>query len=403
MRHGQSEANARHLWQGAGSTPITAAGRRQAELAGQRLATRRFSVVESSDLERSVDTALIAGFEPRQRSIWREGDIGVWEGLDPKLVMERYTEEIARLEHDYDMRMGVTGESPRQVADRGCKALGDLTDRLDDGHTALVVTHGGLIGSVLWRLLGLPAGRRRLGMLANTAICELTFRDHGPTVRRYNDAAHLGPVTDWVQYMRGDEAVVIDLIRHGVTPANLERRVQGQRDGGLHPKGRAEARRLGDRIGDFDEVYSSSLGRAMDTAEAAFGRRAVPVDALMEVGMGEWEGELWDELRDAGRLDGYPGDGNDIRRGVTGETWREVRERAAAFLGALGKAHAGGRVAAVSHGGAIKSYVGWVLGFGFEKAEMLAPLGNTSVTQIVIPADGHPMLASYNLMGHLER
>ena len=64
MRHGESEANARHLFQGAGSSPLTARGRVQAKKAGERLAGRRFAVVESSDLERSVDTAQRGRFRP---------------------------------------------------------------------------------------------------------------------------------------------------------------------------------------------------------------------------------------------------------------------------------------------------------------------------------------------------
>ena len=402
MRHGESEANARQIWQGAGSTPITAAGRRQAELAGGRLAGQRFAVVESSDLERSVDTALIAGFEPRQRTLWREGDIGEWEGLDGEFLAKRYADEIARLHDDYNIRMGVTGESPKQVADRGWEALHDLADRLDDGQTALVVTHGGLIGSLLWRLLDLPAGRRRLGLLANTSFCEVAFGGSGPALRRYNDAAHLGPVTGWIQFLRREGAVVIDLIRHGVTFSNLERRVQGQSDGGLHPKGRVEARRLGEWIGEVDEVYSSSLGRAMATAEITFGRPPIPVDDLMEISLGGWEGELWEELEAAGLLGGYPRDGHDIPRGGTGETWAAVRERMAAFLGTLGRTHAGCRVAAASHGGAIRAYAGGILGMGFDKARVLGSLANTSVTQVVIPADGKPMLATYNITAHLE-
>lgn len=402
MRHGESEANARHIWQGAGSTPITAVGRRQAGQAGERLAGRRLALVESSDLERSVDTARIAGFEPRQRSLWREGAIGEWEGLDGDSMMERYADDLERLHHDYDMRMGMTGESPRQVADRGWEALHDVADRLDDGQTALVVAHGGLIGAVLWRLLGRPTGTRRLGMLSNTSFSEVTFGETGPAIRRYNDAAHLGPVTGWTEFLLGEGAVAIDLIRHGVTLSNLEGRVQGQSDGVLHPNGRGEARRLGKWIGEVDESYSSSLGRAMATAEIAFGRRPIPVDDLMEISMGEWEGELWHELDAAGRFDGYPRTGYDTRRGVTGETWGEVRERVAGFLETLRLTHAGRRVAATSHGGAIKAYVGGILGFGFGKATVLGPLGNTSVTQVVIPADGMPMLATYNVMIHLE-
>lgn len=402
MRHGESEANARNLFQGARSSPITLKGCRQAKAAGTRLAGRPLAVVESSDLERSSETARMAGFEPMQKSLWREGDIGEWEGLEEGLATQRYARELERLHWDYDMRMGVTGESPRQVADRGCAALDHLVSRLDDGETALVVTHGGLIGAVLWLLLDLPAGRRRLALLTNTAFCELTFHRYGPVLTRYNDAAHFGPVADWASYMRMQGAVVVDLIRHGVTYANLERRVQGRRDDGLHPDGRAQSRRLRDWIGAVDEVYASSLGRAMATAELVFGRSAVPVDEMVEISLGEWEGEMWEELEAAGKLGGYPNDGNDIRRGHTGETWAEVQHRTSGFLNTLHDTHPGGRVAVASHGGAIRAYAGSVLGFGFEKARLIGSLGNTSVTQMVVTPEGKPAIATYNIAAHLE-
>ena len=71
MRHGQSEANARHIWQGKGSSPLTVKGQAQATSAGLRLQMREFDLVISSDLERAADTARLARFEPDQRSIWR--------------------------------------------------------------------------------------------------------------------------------------------------------------------------------------------------------------------------------------------------------------------------------------------------------------------------------------------
>ena len=402
MRHGESVANARRLFQGAGSSPLTARGQTQAGKAGERLAARRFAIVESSDLERSIATARLAGFEPLQRSEWREGAIGVWEGLPEQVAQERYAEDLARLQWDYYMPMGVTGESPRQVADRGCRALDDLVTRMGDGDTALVVTHGGLIGAVLWRLLDLPTGRRRLALLSNTAFCELTFHDHGPALRRYNDAGHLGPVADWAGYMRAQGAVVVDLIRHGVTYANLERRVQGRHDEGLHPQGHDQSRRLGSWIGEVDEVYSSPLGRAMVTAETVFGRSPIPAEAMVEISLGEWEGQMWADLEAAGKLGGYPDDGNDIRRGHTGETWDEVQQRVSGFVDHLHRSHPGGRVAVASHGGAIRAYTGSIFGFEFGKARMIGPVYNTSVTQVVVSGDGQPTLATYNVTTHLE-
>jgi len=186
------------------------------------------------------------------------------------------------------------------------------------------------------------------------------------------------------------------------TEKELERRGQGRVDSDLHPEGRAQARRLASWIGTTDEVFSSPLRRAAATAEIAFGRPPVLVDELMEMSFGEWEGELWEELEASGRLGGHPRDGQDIRRGGTGETWKEVQDRVTGFIGGLTDTYAGRRVVAASHGGAIKAYATATLGFRYGKAQLLGPLENTSVTQVAIGPDGHPTLATYNITHHLE-
>ena len=402
VRHGESEANAGEIWQGATSSPLTAEGRHQAGLAAKRLAGRPFDLVESSDLERSLHTAEIAGFRPRVETGWREGDIGVWEEQPGEWVEAHYGQDLARLHSDYDLRMGKTGESPRQVSERGREALAGLVSRLEEGQTGLVFTHGGLIELVLWRLLGLPIGRRRLGFLSNTSFCELAFDGEEASILRYNDAAHLGPVAFWADVTRDGGGIVVDLIRHGVTQANLERRAQGRVDSDLHPLGRDQARRLASWIGKVDEVFSSTLRRASATAEIALGRPPVLVDELVEMSFGEWEGELWEELEASGRLGGYPLDGKDIRRGGTGETWSETQDRVTGFIGGLAGTYSGRRVAAASHGGAIKAYSTAILRLDYGKARLLGPLENTSVTQVAIGRDGHPTLATYNITHHLE-
>ena len=402
VRHAESEANAAGTWQGASSTPLTAEGRTQAVALGNRLRRRSFHLVEGSDLERSVETARIAGFRPRVCRSWREGDIGEWEGRPGEWVEANFGDEVSRLAEDYDRPMGITGESPRQVAERGWGALSEIVGRLDEHETGLVFAHGGLIELILWRMLGIPTGRRRLGFLSNASLTEVRFDGSYRTLAVYNDAAHLGPVSSWSEYIRADGGTVVDLIRHGVTQANLERRVQGRMDSGLHPAGRSQAKRLRRWIGPVDEVFASSLQRASTTAELAFGLEPVLVDDLMEINFGEWEGALWAELAASGRLSGYLGQRSDVRRGVTGETWSETQSRVNRFLSSIPDSHQGKRVAAVSHGGAIKAATLQILGFGYEKAHFLGPLANTSVTQVSFSSAGHSTLTTYNLTPHLE-
>ena len=81
------------------------------------------------------------------------------------------------------------------------------------------------------------------------------------------------------------------LVRHGVTPWNREKRIQGQTDIGLAPEGEAMARswvphvkRLG-----VGAVVASDLQRAVRTAELAAQGLGLPVErapGLREQGLG---------------------------------------------------------------------------------------------------------------------
>lgn len=56
----------------------------------------------------------------------------------------------------------------------------------------------------------------------------------------------------------------------------------------------------------------------------------------------------------------------------------------------------------VSHAGSIKAIVGGALGLDFASSRaLLGTLDNTSVTQVIMMRGG-PMVASYNVAGHLE-
>ena len=400
VRHGQSRANRDGLWQGAGSSPLTERGREQAARAGARLARQKFDIVQSSDLERCRQTAAAAGFAPELDPRWREGDLGEWEGLPFGEVWARHGDYMERIHSGEDLCLGFTGERNSEIAGRGAAAVRSLLSRLDEGGHALVFTHGGLITGVTGALLGLPAAGRILGVPANTSFCRMAFTGSDAALTLYNDASHLGPLGPWVEWAMEEGAVVLELVRHGVTAANQMRRVQGQSDWGLAPDGRRQAESLGEWIGPVDKVYASPLPRARDTAGIAFGHPAETADGLMEINMGEWEGEMWGELAAAGLLDEHRA-GRDLPRGGSGETWAELQRRAVKTIDGLAAAHPGARVAVASHGGTIRAYLAGVLGFGYGELGRLGQLANTSVSQVVAGGDG-PTLTSYNVAGHLE-
>ena len=91
--------------------------------------------------------------------------------------------------------------------------------------------------------------------------------------------------------------------RHGQTQWNLEKRMQGRMDSDLTDLGRMQAAWLGERLHgiDFAAVYMSTLTRAVKTAEIICADRDIPMiktDLLQEIHLGEWEGQLNDDIRD---------------------------------------------------------------------------------------------------------
>jgi probable phosphoglycerate mutase len=100
---------------------------------------------------------------------------------------------------------------------------------------------------------------------------------------------------------------VIYLTRHGQTEWNVEGRMQGRMESALTPLGVRQAVAMADLLGDLVErdastswrLVSSPSGRARATAQAISERLGLPVELderLVEIGCGEWEGRLRQEI-----------------------------------------------------------------------------------------------------------
>ena len=66
----------------------------------------------------------------------------------------------------------------------------------------------------------------------------------------------------------------IYLVRHGETDWNLQERMQGQADNELNDTGKKQARIVADKLQGitFDAAFSSTLRRAITTAEIILGQ-----------------------------------------------------------------------------------------------------------------------------------
>ncbi len=400
LRHGESTGNESGVMQGRGSSPLSELGRRQAEAVGKRLRDAEpFDAVVSSDMERAVETVSAVGVPFDVDPDWREIDVGAWDGVPIAEISTRFPDELAALQRGEPVKIGGSGESIPEFTGRVRGAMTALVEKTDGAGRVLVSAHGGVVERAVAIALGIPDRAAFAGRVTNTSLTSIRIRDDGTMrVGCYNDALHLGSLSGWAAERLAAGRPVIALVRHGRTRANDMGVWQGHSDWGLNEEGRRQARQLARWYGDFDVLYSSPLGRAVQTAEPLTASEPKVVTDLKELGMGDWEGRTRSEI-----IAGWPKlwkaiyeRGEDERRGDTGETWTELVARVSSAIREIADNHGGELVGVVSHGAAIRGFCSALLGLGHNARGGLAVPNNTSVSHIVFDTRG-PMLADYNL------
>lgn len=203
VRHAQSIWNAEDRWQGQSDVPLSDKGRAEAEKVALHMQHGRFERVVASDLSRAADTAraITSAQEGAPavelRAGLREMNLGAWCGLPHAEVVERFPEELKALQHGAPMRIGGTGESLPEFADRVMGELAAIREAAKETDRILVVTHGGVIRAVMFALLDLAGRERPLIGTGNTGVTLLVGGKRSPlSVRVYNDQRHLGLFTD---------------------------------------------------------------------------------------------------------------------------------------------------------------------------------------------------------------
>ncbi|MEJ2359586.1 MAG: histidine phosphatase family protein, partial [Deinococcales bacterium] len=142
---------------------------------------------------------------------------------------------------------------------------------------------------------------------------------------------------------------------------NVSGRFQGQTDVALSEEGREQARRLARHVRGLERgavVYASPLVRARETAEIAFPRREIRLDPrLSELDFGAFEGSTQEENERHEAWAWWIADPYQ-RPAPGGESYRQLRERAVAWMEELSRAGSGpDHVVAVSHSGSSEAVV----------------------------------------------
>lgn len=170
VRHGQTEWNRQQRIQGSTDIPLNSIGRGQAAEAGVRLRERSWDLVVSSPLVRAEETARIIAGElglqrPEVDEAFTERRHGDMEGLTFAERQKRFPDGVP-----------VPGlETRQQVLDRVLPALA-LIAGSHEGQSVLVVSHGGIIGTLLRHFTSGERPRHN-ELIANGSVHDFEWRD----------------------------------------------------------------------------------------------------------------------------------------------------------------------------------------------------------------------------------
>src|SRR5215470_17942067 len=178
VRHGDTAWT--HTGQHTGRTdlPLLPDGEEEARRLGQALIGIRFAAVFSSDLQRSLRTAELAGFEhPQVTPLLREFDYGDYEGLtSAEIWAQRPGWQIYA-----DGCPG--GETPAQVYSRARTFLGGLAGQ---EAAAIAFSHGHFLRALAVAWVSLEIGAAAVLALDTASVNVLREGERGRVIQRWN-------------------------------------------------------------------------------------------------------------------------------------------------------------------------------------------------------------------------
>jgi len=150
------------------------------------------------------------------------------------------------------------------------------------------------------------------------------------------------------------------IVRHGETFWNIDGRTQGHGDSKLTEDGIKQAQRLAKKLlkYDIDYIYSSDLGRTIQTSEMisnTLNKKVEYKEQLREINFGKWEGLTIQEIK-RDYPDVYTVWRNKPHKALIpeGENLYKLKQRLLDCINELNKKHENSNIVLVSHGMSIK-------------------------------------------------
>lgn len=203
IRHGETVWNADGRFQGHQDTALNDAGRAQARLLADRLASTHFDAIYTSDLGRAADTANIIAashyLTPIPDTRLREAYFGEWEGLTIQEITERWSDIVAAWRRDSLHTRPPGGETLEQLQERVANFIEAAIQLHPDGQI-LIAGHGGSIRAAIATALGATLTIFNRLRLDNCSLSVVRHQSDRFSLVQMNDTCHLHGVplrTTW--------------------------------------------------------------------------------------------------------------------------------------------------------------------------------------------------------------
>jgi probable phosphoglycerate mutase len=196
VRHGESEWNRIHRYQGQLDAPLSDLGKRQADALGERLRHEQIAAIYTSSLQRAAVTAeAIARAHPdvplHNDSALLEIHHGEWQGKYADEIAAAYGPELEEWRQFPTRSQMPGGESFSNVLKRSL----DFKDRMlatHPGETVVVSTHDVVLKILVADALGMNMDRMNCIWIANASISIIDYSGVLPFLESLSETCHLG-------------------------------------------------------------------------------------------------------------------------------------------------------------------------------------------------------------------
>ncbi len=196
VRHGESEWNRIHRYQGQADVELSEQGAQQAKALSQRLRNEVLDAIYTSPLKRAARTAqAIAQFHPtvpfQTEPALLEIDHGAWEGKYIHEIVQEFGDGLHEWREHPTRSQMPGGESFSNIL----KRVLDFKERLCteyNGKTVLVSTHDVVVKILVADALGMNMDRINRIWVTNASISVIEYGDDLPYLVSLSEACHLG-------------------------------------------------------------------------------------------------------------------------------------------------------------------------------------------------------------------